>query len=65
MGLFGNSNKKIEKMISQLEKKGFNSESYKSRKCCENCSFYSPAGRCTYSNQRTIPSEYCHNYFEK
>ncbi len=63
MALFGNPNKKVEKTIKNLQKQGFSSEAYKTRKSCYSCRYFSTAGNCTYHNKRTIPSEYCHDYW--
>ena len=66
MGIFGNPNKKVERLINKLEKQGFSSESYKTRKCCERCAYFRPGtGHCNCHNQRTTPSNYCHQYWEK
>lgn len=65
MGLFGNSNKKVEKVIDQLKRQGATSESYKERKSCSSCKYFSSIGNCNYHNKRTIPSELCNHYWGK
>ena len=62
MGLFGGSNNKVEKAIKQLQKQGYSSDAYKSRKSCSNCRNFSSTGYCTYHNNRTVPQEYCNAY---
>lgn len=65
MGLFGNPNKKVEKVIKQLERQGANPEAYKSRKSCYNCKYYSASGNCNFHNKRTHRAELCNNYWGK
>ena len=65
MGLFGNPNKKIEKLIKQLEKKGYSREAYKTRKSCYNCRWFSPSGNCRYHNKKVIPAGLCQGYSAK
>ena len=66
MGIFGNPNRDVEKIIKKLKKQGFSSENYKQRKCCEKCFYFSSAtSNCTYHNKRTMPSNFCHQYWAK
>lgn len=66
MGLFGNPNKKVEKVIKNLQRQGANPEAYKTRKSCYNCKYFaSSINHCNYHNKRTIPAELCQNFWSK
>lgn len=66
MGIFGNPNRKVERVIKQLERQGVSSNNYKTRKCCEKCTYFRLAGNhCNYHNKKTYPAEYCSNYWQK
>lgn len=65
MGLFGNPNKKVDKVIKDLQKKGYSSDAYKTRKSCSNCTYFSSIGNCNYHNKMTKPAGYCNNYWGK
>lgn len=65
MGLFGNPNKQVEKVIKQLQRQGANPEAYKTRKSCYNCRYYTSAGNCRFHNKKTHHAELCHNYLVK
>lgn len=66
MSLFGNPNKKIENIMKQLEKSGGSSTNYTARKNCGACKYFSAGlSHCNYHNKRTVPSEYCHEFWAK
>lgn len=65
MGLFGNPNRKAEKVIEQLKKQGVSPTSYTQRKSCHNCTYFSSIGNCNYHNKMTKPQNYCSNYWGK
>lgn len=65
MGLFGNPNRKAEKVIDQLKKQGVSPTSYTQRKSCSNCKYFSSIGNCNFQNKKTIPQELCSHYWGK
>lgn len=65
MGLFGNPNRKVEKVIKQLQNQGARPDAYKSRKSCSNCRYFSSSGNCTCHNGRTSPQGFCSSYGAK
>ena len=65
MGLFGNPNKGVEKTIKKLQKAGYTSTSYKSRKCCENCKYWSSIGVCNVHKRKSPPAELCNSWWGK
>lgn len=67
MGLFGfgDPNPKVKKFIKEMEKKGYSSTAYRSRKCCENCQYRSSNGLCRIKGARTYPADCCSNWFGK
>ena len=65
MGLFNNPNKKMEKWVKKMEKAGYSSTAYKSRKCCENCIYFTSVGFCNYGKGKTYPSGFCNNWWGK
>ncbi len=66
MGLFGDPNKKVKRIISELEKSGANPEAFKERKSCYNCAYFvSSLGHCNFHNKRTRQSELCSNFWAR
>lgn len=63
--LFNNPNKKVEKIIKNLERQGYSNTAYKSRKCCENCKFLASNGYCNMDKHRHPVSDLCHNWWGK
>ena len=63
MGLFGNPNKKVEKWVKKMEKAGYSSTAYKSRKCCENCKYFSSINVCNVDKRKHPVADCCHNWY--
>ena len=47
MALF-DPNRKVKKVIKELQKSGASPEAYKTRKSCYNCKYYSSIGNCNH-----------------
>lgn len=64
MALF-DPNRKVKKVIKELQKSGASPEAYKTRKSCYNCKYYSSIGNCNFHNKMMHKADYCGNYWGK